>query len=97
MERRKIKLIVTVEYTPEVLKDTRDENGNHVDQTYEEVTKRDVAIMDQEICESVGCALDGLFDDAFDDPDRDDYLLNHGDAKYSVINLSAYGQDLSKG
>lgn len=33
MERRKLKLIVTVEYTPEVLKDTRDENGNYIDQT----------------------------------------------------------------
>jgi hypothetical protein len=78
------------------LKDTRDENGNHIDQTYEEVTERDVAIMDQEICESVGCALNSLFDDAFDDPDRENYLLNHGDAKYSVINWSAYGQDLGK-
>lgn len=56
MERRKVKLIITVEYTPEVLKDTRDENGNHVDQTYEKVTERDIAIMDQEICESVGSA-----------------------------------------
>ena len=52
--------------------------------------------MDQEICESVGCALNSLFDDAFDDPDRENYLLNHGDAKFSVINWSAYGQDLGK-
>lgn len=96
MERRKVKLIVTVEYTPEVLKNIRDENGNRVDQTYEEVTERDIAIMDQEICESVGCALDNLFDDAFNDPDRDDYLLNHSDAKFSVINWSAYGQGLDK-
>mgnify|MGYP007122105751 CR=1 FL=1 len=96
MERRKVKLIVTVEYTPEVLKDTIDEKGNRIDQTYEEVTERDIAIMDQEICETVGSALDNLFDDAFDDPDREDYLLSHSDAKYSVINWSAHGQDLSK-
>lgn len=85
MEKRKITLLVSVEYQPELLHDIRDNSDRLVDQVNEEPTAADIALMDEKIKESVECALENLFDDAFDYPDRKDYLLNHSDATYDVI------------
>jgi len=85
MEKRKITLLVSVEYQPELLHDIRDNSDRLVDQVNEEPTAADIALMDEKIKESIECALENLFDDAFDYPDRKDYLLNHSDATYDVI------------
>ena len=85
MEKRKIKLLVSVEYQPEVLHNIRDESNRLVDQVNEEPTDADIALMDEKLKDSIECALDNLFDDAFNYPGRKDYLLNHGDATYKVV------------
>ena len=85
MEKRKIKLLVSVEYLPELLHNIRDESNKRIDQVNEEPTDADIALMDKEIKDSIECALDNLFDDAFRYPGRKDYLLNHGDAIYKVV------------
>lgn len=85
MEKRKIKLLVSVEYQPELLHDIRDNSNRLVDQVNEEPTEADIELMDEKIKESIECALDNLFDDAFDHPSRKDYLLNHSDATYDVV------------
>ncbi len=41
--------------------------------------------MDKEIKDSIECALDKLFDDAFYHPSSKDYLLKHSDATYDVV------------
>lgn len=85
MEKRKIKLLVSVEYYPELLHDIRDNSNRLVDQVNEEPTEADIELMDEKIKESIECALDNLFDDAFNHPSRKDSLLNHSDATYEVI------------
>lgn len=85
MEKRKIKLLVSVDYQPELLHNIRDNSNKLVDQVNEEPTGADIALMDEKIKVSVKCALDNLFDDAFQHPGRKDYLLNHGDASYDVV------------
>ena len=85
MEKRKIKLLVSVEYQPELLHDIRDESHKLIDQVNEEPTADDIALMDKEIKDSVECALANLFDDGFHHPHRKDYLLNHGDAIFEVV------------
>lgn len=85
METRKIKLLVSVEYQPELLHNIRDESNKLIDQVNEEPTDADIALMDEKIKDSIECALDNLFDDGFDYPGRKDYLLNHGDATYKVV------------
>ena len=85
MEKRKIKLIVSVDYQPELLHNIRDNTNIVFDQVNEEPTDADIALMDDKIKDSIECALDNLFDDAFHHPDRKDYLLNHGDATYKVV------------
>lgn len=84
MEKRKIKLLVSVEYMPELLHNIRDESNKRIDQVNEEPTAADIELMDKEIKDSIECALDNLFDDGFRYPGRKDYLLNHGDATYKV-------------
>ena len=84
METRKIKLLVSVEYQPELLHNIRDESNKLLDQVSEEPTDADIALMDEKIKVDIECALDNLFDDAFHHPGRTDYLLNHGDATYKV-------------
>lgn len=85
MEKRKIKLLVSVDYQPELLHNIRDESNKRVDQVNEEPTAADIELMDEEIKDSIKCALDNLFDDAFCHPDRKDYLLNHAYAIYKVV------------
>ena len=85
MEKRKIKLLVSVDYQPELLHNIRDESNKLLDQVNEEPTDADIALMDEEIKGSIECALDNLFDDAFRHPDRKDYLLNHGNAIFKVV------------
>jgi len=85
METRKIKLLVSVEYQPELLHNIRDESNKLVDQVNEEPDAADIELMDKEIKESIECALDNLFDDGFNHPYRKDYLLNHGDAMFKVV------------
>lgn len=85
MEKRKIKLLVSVEYLPELLHNIRDESNKRIDQVNEEPTDADIELMDKGIKDSIECALDSLFDDAFRYPGRKDYLLNHGDAIYKVV------------
>lgn len=85
MEKRKIKLLVSVEYQPELLHDIRDESNKLIDQVNEEPTDADIALMDKEIKDSIECALDNLFDDGVHYPGRKDYLLNHADATYEVV------------
>lgn len=85
MEKRKIKLLVSVEYHPELLHNIRDESNKRIDQVNEEPTAADIELMDKEIKDSIECALDNLFDDAFHHPDRKDYLLNHENAIYKVV------------
>ena len=85
MEKRKIKLLVSVEYQPELLHNIRDESNRLVDQVNEEPTDADIALMDEKIKDSIECALDNLFDDASDYPGRKDYLLNHDNATYEVV------------
>lgn len=85
MEKRKIKLLVSVDYQPELLHNIRDNSNKLVDQVNEEPTDADIALMDEKIKVSVKCALDNLFDDAFHHPGSKDYLLNHGDASYDVV------------
>lgn len=85
METRKIKLIVSVEYQPELLHNIRDESNKLLDQVNEEPTAVDIELMDGKIKDSIECALDNLFDDGFDYPGRKDYLLNHSDATYKVV------------
>lgn len=88
MEKRKIKLLVSVDYYPELLHNIRDISNKLVHQVSEEPTAADIALMDAEINDSIKCALDNLFDDAFHYPGRKDYLLNHGDASYEVTGYS---------
>ena len=85
MEKRKIKLIVSVDYQPELLHNIRDNTNIVFDQVNEEPTDADIALMDDKIKDSIECALDNLFDDAFRHPDRKDYLLNHENAIYKVV------------
>ena len=85
MEKRKIKLIVSVDYQPELLHNIRDNTNIVFDQVNEEPTDADIAVMDDKIKDSIECALDNLFDDAFRHPDRKDYLLNHENAIYKVV------------
>ena len=85
MEKRKIKLLVSVEYLPELLHNIRDESNKRIDQVNEEPTAADIELMDKEIKDSIECALDNLFDDGFRYPGRKDYVLNHGDATYKVV------------
>ena len=85
MEKRKIKLLVSVEYQPELLHNIRDESNKVFDQVNEEPTATDIELMDKEIKDTIECALDNLFDDAFRHPDRKDYLLNHENAIYKVV------------
>ncbi len=85
MEKRKINLLVSVDYQPELLHNIRDESNKRVDQVNEEPTDADIALMDEKIKDSIECALDNLFDDGFNYPGRKDYLLNHADARYKVV------------
>lgn len=85
MEKRKIKLLVSIDYQPELLHNIRDNSNKLVDQVNEEPTDADIALTDEKIKVSIECALDNLFDDAFHHPGRKDYLLNHGDAIYKVV------------
>ena len=85
MEKRKIKLLVSIDYQPELLHNIRDNSNKLVDQVNEEPTDSDIALMDEKIKVSIECALDNLLDEAFHHPGRKDYLLNHGDAIYKVV------------
>ena len=85
MEKRKIKLLVSIDYQPELLHNIRDNSKGVVDQVNEEPTAADIELMDKEIKDSIECALDNLFDDGFRYPGRKDYVLNHGDATYKVV------------
>lgn len=85
MEKRKIKLLVSVDYQPELLHNIRDNSDVVVDQVNEEPTDADIALMDEKIKDTIECALDNLFDDAFRYPGRKDYLLNHENAIYKVM------------
>lgn len=85
MEKRKIKLLVSVEYHPELLHDIRDKYNRPVEVVNEEPAVADIELMDKEIKDSIECALDNLFDDAVRYPGRKDYFLNHGNATYDVV------------
>lgn len=85
MEKRKIKLLVSIDYQPELLHNIRDNSNVVVDQVNEEPADADIALMDEKIKDSIECALDNLFDDAFRYPGRKDYLLNHENAIYKVM------------
>lgn len=85
MEKRKIKLLVSVDYQPELLHNIRDNSDVVVDQVNEEPTDADIALMDEKIKDTIECALDNLFDDAFRYPGSKDYLLNHENAIYKVV------------